>query len=97
VFGDSTKTIPKYISLYSYKMNTYEMCHLDGGHTEDIFSKDYENVKILLNKNGIVIFDDYHMESIYHYLNRKLYNKEIYLDDDVYIKKNNKQCIYKYS
>ena len=59
--------------------------------------KDYENVKVLLSKNGTVIFDDYDMEDIYHYLNRKLDDKEIYLDDDECIRKNNKQCIYKYT
>jgi hypothetical protein len=97
IFGDSTITIPKYISLHSDEINTYEMCHLDGGHTEDIFSKDYENTKILLNENGIVIFDDFDMEPIYNYINRKIHDKEIYIEDDQNIIKNSKHCIYRYT
>ena len=97
IFGDSTITIPKYISLHSDEINTYEMCHLDGGHTEDIFSKDYENTKILLNENGIVIFDDFDMEPIYNYINRKIHDKEIYIEDDKNIIKNSKHCIYRYA
>ena len=94
---DLFSTIPKYISLHSDEINTYEMCHLDGGHTEDIFSKDYENTKILLNENGIVIFDDFDMEPIYNYINRKIHDKEIYIEDDQNIIKNDKHCIYRYT
>ena len=64
---------------------------------DDQHSKDYENTKILLNENGIVIFDDFDMEPIYNYINRKIHDKEIYIEDDQNIIKNDKHCIYRYT
>jgi hypothetical protein len=48
---------------------------LDGGHSHDVFSVDYENMKTLLVKEGIVVFDDYDHEAIYQFIQEK--NNEI--------------------
>jgi predicted O-methyltransferase YrrM len=71
IFGDSVKTITQYIQDNPSEWNTVDVCHLDGGHTHDIFSVDYENTKRLMKKDGIVIFDDYDYPEIKQFLNEK--------------------------
>jgi hypothetical protein len=90
VCGNSVKTIREYIAENPHELNTYDFCHLDGGHTEDIFSEDYENMKKLVNK-GPVIFDDYDYHEIRTFITRKLEAGEI-----KEITKNDKQFIYNY-
>jgi predicted O-methyltransferase YrrM len=78
VFGDSTKTITQYIADNPMEWNTYDLCHLDGGHTRDIFSVDYENMKHFMTKKGIVIFDDYDYPEIHSFIQEKMYEiKEV--------------------
>jgi predicted O-methyltransferase YrrM len=59
IFGDSVETMTQYVLDNPEEMGTYDLCHLDGGHIERVFSVDYENTKKLLNKDGYVVFDDY--------------------------------------
>jgi len=77
VYGNSVETIPQYIQTHPSEWNQYDLCHLDGGHTYDVFSKDYENMKYLLKPDGYVIFDDYDYPSIYHFLQFKLQDEDI--------------------
>ncbi len=56
ITGDSTKTIPEYISKNKDKV--FDMLFIDGGHTYEIATKDLENCKKLANENSIVIMDD---------------------------------------
>jgi len=74
-YGTSVETIPEYIRLGSDKK--YDLCHLDGGHTFEVFSEDYANVKKMLMPNGIVIFDDYDLSQIAQFVNSKVAAGEI--------------------
>ncbi|NBO71339.1 MAG: class I SAM-dependent methyltransferase [Bacteroidetes bacterium] len=67
IYGNSVETVAKYIREHPEKQGTYDLCHLDGGHTPDIFTHDYANVKKLLG-NGIVVFDDYDLPAIHSFL-----------------------------
>ena len=77
IYGNSTDTITKYILDNSDEINSYDLMHLDGGHTEDIFSIDYANSKKLLKPDGIVIFDDYNYNDIKNFIDKKLTQNEI--------------------
>jgi hypothetical protein len=77
IFGDSVETMTQYVFDHPEEIGTYDLCHLDGGHIESVFSVDYENTKKLLNKDGYVIFDDYDQPEIHHFINRKVQNNEI--------------------
>jgi len=70
-FGNSVQTITQFIQDHPTEWNTFDLCHLDGGHSRDVFSVDYENMKTLLVKEGIVVFDDYDHEPIYQFLQEK--------------------------
>lgn len=96
IYGNSVETIPKYIVDNPNQLNSYELIHLDGGHTENIFSKDYENCKNLITNDGIIIFDDYNMNDIKNFICNKIKQKEIieYTDDNIC--KNNLHFLYKY-
>ena len=83
IFGNSVETIYKYINDNSIELAQYDLCHIDGGHTIDIFSHDYENIKKLSSINGIIIFDDYDYPEIRDYLNDKLNKNEIIQNNNV--------------
>ena len=96
IYGNSIETINRYILDNPNQLNSYDLIHLDGGHTEDIFSEDYNNSKKLITDNGVIIFDDYNMNDIKDFIHKKINQKEIveYIDNNI-IKKN-LHFIYKY-
>ena len=96
IYGNSVDVISKYIIDNPYEINTYDLVHLDGGHTENIFSCDYNNSKILLKTNGVVIFDDYDYPEIERFINKCINKNDIIEYNDNNIIKNSKQFIYNY-
>lgn len=64
VEGDSTMTMPEWINKNKEMMNTYDVVHVDGGHSEYCITNDMKNTDLLLKKNGIVIVDDTNSEVI---------------------------------
>lgn len=100
IFGNSVETIKNYIVENPNELNSYDLFHLDGGHTEDIFSHDYHHSKLLLNKeNGIVIFDDYQIPAINSFIHKKVSENEIieYMDDNIIKDEPYLHFIYKYN
>jgi predicted O-methyltransferase YrrM len=85
IFGDSTKTMHKFIVDNQTELHSYDLIHIDGGHTIDIFSRDYNNSKQLSVNNGIVVFDDYDYHSIYTFIQKMIAQKEIieYTDSNI--------------
>lgn len=96
IFGNSIETIYKYIIDNPNDIKSYNLIHLDGGHTEDVFSQDYTNSKKLIIDNGIMIFDDYNMSNIKNFIDKKIIKNEIIEFNDENIIKNNKHFIYLY-
>jgi predicted O-methyltransferase YrrM len=95
-YGDSVETLDKYIKENPEKLNIYDFCHIDGGHTEDIFSKDYEHIKQLISTDGIAIFDDYDYIDIKKFIDTKLQQNEITKYVDSNILDTNLHFIYKH-
>jgi 3D (Asp-Asp-Asp) domain-containing protein len=58
VEGDSTQTMPKWIKDNPQYLETYDVIHVDGGHTEKCIFNDMKNVDLLVKKGGIIIIDD---------------------------------------
>ncbi len=56
VEGDSTVVMPDWIKLEI--RNTYDLVHVDGGHSEYCASNDMKNADSLLKPGGIMIIDD---------------------------------------
>jgi hypothetical protein len=59
--GDSTETIPIWINNNQTYIGTYDIVHVDGGHSEKCITNDMKNADILIRKNGIIIVDDVYM------------------------------------
>lgn len=97
IYGDSTKTLKEYIENNLSENNTYDICHIDGGHTKNIFTNDYYNVKKIIKKEGIIIFDDYNYSDIKNFLNTKLDNNEIIKYININILETDKHLIYQYN
>ena len=53
--GDSTKTIPN-----TNVDQTYDLIHIDGGHSFDVAYADIKNCKKFAHKNTLLIIDDCH-------------------------------------
>jgi predicted O-methyltransferase YrrM len=96
VYGNSIDTISKYILDNQDEINTYDLIHLDGGHTEDIFSYDYDNSKRLLKPDGVVIFDDYDYGEIKRFIDKKVSENEIIEYKNTNLTKTATQFIYKH-
>ena len=96
VYGNSVETINDYILQNPIELNTFDLCHLDGGHTENVFSNDFTNVKNLISNDGCVIFDDYNFIEIHNYINSKLHNNVIVEVNDINLMETDKHFVYKY-
>jgi predicted O-methyltransferase YrrM len=58
--GSSEFVLPELVK----QGNKYDMIHIDGGHSNRIFFHDTQNSIKLVNKNGILLVDDYD----FHYI-----------------------------
>ena len=78
VFGDSTKTL---VSINE----TYDLIHIDGGHSTEVATSDITN-SYRLSKNGtILIMDDYHFKNLHGLWNSYVANYNLKkLDINVY-------------
>jgi len=67
--GDSTLTMPKWINSNKELIETYDVVHVDGGHSERCIFNDMRNADLLVKVNGIVIVDDTDNHYINNYVN----------------------------
>lgn len=56
--GDSTITMPIWIDNNKQHLATYDIIHVDGGHSEYCIINDMKNTDILIKIGGIIIIDD---------------------------------------
>ena len=96
IYGNSIETVNNYIKENQYELNTYDLCHIDGGHTEDIFLHDYNNINKLSKKHEPVIFDDYNMYDIKQFINKKINLNDIEKYNNININETNLHFIYTY-
>lgn len=68
VEGDSTRVMPEWIDRYPDVVGTYDVVHVDGGHSEHCISNDMKHTDILVKRNGIVIIDDTNAPEINKYV-----------------------------
>ena len=69
VEGDSIITMPKWIEENKSLIGSYDVVHVDGGHSDECIVNDMKNADILVKKNGLIIIDDTHHDNINSYLN----------------------------
>jgi hypothetical protein len=73
--GNSVLSFPEWIKLTTPK-DTYDLVHVDGGHTLDCIKHDMKNASSILKSGGMLIIDDTNVD----YINREV---------DAYIETNN--------
>ena len=56
--GDSTIEMPRWIEEHPDLSNSYDVVHVDGGHSEHCIRNDMINAAKLVKKGGIIIIDD---------------------------------------
>jgi len=57
--GYTNKTLPKFIENYSG--SKIDFVFIDGGHSLVTIKEDWNNIEKIIDKNSIVIFDDYYL------------------------------------
>ena len=70
--GDSTKTMPAWIQARPSALGSYDVVHVDGGHSEHCISNDMKNADLLVRAGGIVIVDDTNITTINAYADQYL-------------------------
>lgn len=75
--GDSRLTMPNWILANQSLVGTYDVVHVDGGHSEDCILNDMKNADILVKKGGIIIIDDVNIDYINMYV-------DLYLSIGIY-------------
>jgi hypothetical protein len=68
--GDSTITMPNWINKNNNLIGTYDLVHVDGGHSEHCIANDMINADKLLRVGGIMIIDDTNDEIINDYVSK---------------------------
>ena len=66
--GDSTIKMPEYINANSSLVGSYDIIHIDGGHSEHCIMNDMKHADILLKVDGILIIDDTQVAHIIKYI-----------------------------
>ena len=56
--GDSTITMIDWIQNNKSLIGTYDIIHVDGGHSEHCITNDMKHSDILISHNGIIVIDD---------------------------------------
>jgi hypothetical protein len=62
--GNSITTVHDFINNNSSLIGTFDLIHIDGGHTYECILNDIKNADILLKKNGVIIIDDTNIDFI---------------------------------
>lgn len=70
IIGDSTKTLP----LHN---DTYQLIHIDGGHTTEVATSDIENSLRLSTNKTILIMDDYDFPNLHKLWDSYIINKNL--------------------
>lgn len=76
IAGDSIEKIPQYTLLYPECLGTFDLVHIDGGHSEDCIKNDILNSSKLTTEQGIIIVDDTDHNVINNYVDKYLDTKE---------------------
>lgn len=56
--GDSMVTMPDWIASNNIHLDTFDLVHVDGGHTEACATSDMKHAHMLLRPGGIMVIDD---------------------------------------
>ena len=79
--GDSTVTMPNWITDNQQCIGIYDVVHVDGGHSEHCIANDMKNTNMLIKINGLVIIDDTNAPEINKYV-------DFYISTGMYIEVN---------
>ena len=58
LYGDSRVNLPVWMHSFPHQIGTYDVVHVDGGHSESCATSDLSSAIMLVKKGGIVIMDD---------------------------------------
>lgn len=67
--GDSTITMPAWIATRPEMVHSYDLVHVDGGHSEHCIRNDLQNAIQLTRLGGVIVVDDTNVSYINEYVN----------------------------
>lgn len=68
--GNSIITLPEYITNNPTSIKSFDLIHIDGGHSIECITNDMKNADLLLKINGIIIIDDTNVNWINEIVNK---------------------------
>ena len=68
IAGDSMKTLPTWMQAHMEEVGTFDLVHVDGGHSPEVSHSDMMLAHFLLKPGGIMILDDTQIEYITEYI-----------------------------
>ena len=68
--GDSTLSIPSFINKFPHDIHSYDVVHVDGGHSVECACSDILCANLLLKKGGYMIIDDTNVDYISQMVNK---------------------------
>lgn len=96
IFGNSSETLRDYLKNDNV-LKTFDFCHIDGCHFEQVFREDFYNVKKLSKDNADILFDDYDYIDIKRFIDSKVSLGEIQQIMDDNLIKTNLHFFYRYN
>ncbi len=66
--GDSRETLKGYVLTYGAQKETFDLIHIDGGHSADILASDLMWGDLLLKSGGILILDDTQLNEMQRFI-----------------------------
>lgn len=93
VYGDSNLTLRSYVA--NNDLNSFDLIHIDGGHETQTVVNDFIYTQFLLNKDGVVIFDDYNFGNIQQIIDYYVARDVIFKHHEDGIMETNLHYIYK--
>ena len=74
IVGDSVETMGAWVKEHHTVLGTYDVVHVDGGHTEQCILNDFSHARQIVKPDGIVIVDDTNVPYINDVVTRAIAN-----------------------
>lgn len=84
VEGNSILSMPYFLTHFPDKKGTYDLIHVDGGHSAECIISDLQHADLLIKKGGTIIIDDTDVEHINAEVDKYLANKHY---EEIFLKK----------
>ncbi len=85
VYGDSRTTIPRWIQANPHSLGTFDVVHMDGGHSAECATSDLAFAYLLTKPHGLIVVDDIQSADIRAAINKWTLQGLLVVDTSFYV------------